>query len=168
MASVAGPPTPYQVHVKPPEFPDTATWPEIGHSCSTADGAFADPAVRLNQLTASLGPYGRFEAICGDSMYTPLRRIGALMTRPLRNRCVARPSSPATCQVVDRWVDGDGIKQVAVLPRCADAPGVTPCWSLADDASCRTTEQRLDISRGGAPVSAGLMTAIDCASTPLP
>ncbi len=168
VASVAGPPTPYQVHVKPPEVPDTADWPEIGHSCMTADGAFADPAVRLNQLTESLGPYGRFEAICGDSLYTPLRRIGALMTRPLRKACVARPSSPATCQVIDRWVDGDGIKQSAVLPRCADAPGVTPCWSLVDDASCRATEQRLDIDRGGAPVSAGLMTAIDCGSMPLP
>ena len=41
----------------------------------------------------ALGPYGRFEAICGDSMYTPLRRIAAMMTKPLRNSCVARPSS---------------------------------------------------------------------------
>jgi len=168
VASVAGPATPYQVHVRPPSFPDTADWPEIGHSCSTVDGGFADPAVRLNQLTESLGPYGRFESICGDSMYTPLRRIAATMTRPLRDACVSRPSSPPACQVVDRWTDGDGIKHAAVLPSCADASGITPCWSLVDDPSCRATEQHLAVDRGGASVPTGLMTAIDCASLPLP
>jgi hypothetical protein len=169
VASIAGPPTPYQVHVRPPDIPDSADWPEIGPSCTTADGASADPAVRLNQLTESLGPYGRFEPICGDSMYTPLRRIAVLMTRPLRDACVARPSTPAICQVVDRWVDDNGLKHAALLPSCAQAPGATPCWSLADgNRSCGTTEQHLEIARGGALVPAGLMTAINCVSMPLP
>ena len=71
--------------------------------------------------------------------------------------------------MVDRRVDDNGIKQIAVLSELRDASAVTPCWSLADgDRSCRTTEQHLEISRGDAPVPAGLMTAIDCGSTPLP
>jgi hypothetical protein len=167
VAAVAGPATPYQVRVTPAPFADQADWPEIGPSCTTADGGSADPAVRLNQLTESLGPYGRFEAICGDSMYTPLRRIAAALTKPLRNACVARPSSQAACQAVDRWVDGDGNKQATVLPSCAEAPGVTPCWSLTDgDRSCRATEQHFEIDRGVAPLPPGLMTAIDCAGMP--
>jgi hypothetical protein len=168
VAAVAGPPTPYQVRVKPPTQPDTADWPEIGHSCTTADGAFADPAVRLNQLAESLGPYGHFESICGDSMNTPLRRIASLLTRPLARACVARPSNQAYCQVVDRWIDGDGIKQVVELPRCIDAPGVTPCWSLADDSGCRPTEQLFTVDRGAGPVAEGLVSAINCDNPLLP
>ena len=164
VASVSGPPSPYQVHVKPPSTPDIADWPEIGHSCTTADGAYADPAVRLNQLAESMGPYGHFESICGDSMYTPLRRIAAVMTKPLARACVARPSVQAWCQVVDRWIDDDGIKQAVVLPRCVDAPGVTPCWSLTDDDGCRPTEQLFAVDRLDAPVPDGLMTAISCES----
>jgi hypothetical protein len=162
VATVAGPPTPYQVRVKPATIADTADWPEIGHSCTTADGASADPAVRLNQLTDTLGPYGHFESICGDSMYTPLRRIANLLTKPLARACVARPSTQAWCQAVDRWIDDNGGRQGAELPRCVDAPGVTPCWSLADDDGCRATEQLFTVERGDAPLPAGLVSAINC------
>jgi hypothetical protein len=162
VATVAGPPTPYQVRVKPATTADTADWPEIGHSCTTADGAAADPAVRLNQLTDTLGPYGHFESICGDSMYTPLRRIASLLAKPLARACVARPSMQAWCQAVDRWIDDNGVKQAAELPRCVDAPGVTPCWSLADDDGCRATEQLFTVARGDAPIPAGLVSAINC------
>jgi hypothetical protein len=168
VASVAGPPTPYQVRVKPPILADTADWPEIGHSCTTADGAFADPAVRLNELAETLGPYGHFESICGDSMFTPLRRIASMLTKPLARACVARPSMQASCQVVDRWIDADGIKQVTQLPRCIDAPGVTPCWSLTDDSGCRSTEQLFAVDRDDAAVPPGLMTAINCNNPLLP
>ena len=162
VATVAGPPTPYQVRVKPATTADTADWPEIGHSCTTADGASADPAVRLNQLTDTLGPYGHFESICGDSMYTPLRRIASLLAKPLARACVARPSMQAWCQAVDRWTDDNGVRQAAELPRCVDAPGVTPCWSLADDDGCRATEQLFTVERGDAPLPAGLVSAINC------
>jgi hypothetical protein len=168
VAAVAGPPAPYQVNVEPPAIGGDDPWPVIGHSCTAADGSFADPAVRLHQLTASLGPYGHFESICGPGAGGPLSRIAQLMTRPLAGSCVARPSSAATCQVVDRWVDGDGVKQAVVVPQCANTPGVTPCWSLVDDFHCATTEQMLSIDRGGAAMPAGLMTAIDCASMTLP
>ena len=56
VATVAGPPTPYQVRVKPPTIADTADWPEIGHSCTTADGASADPAVRCTSSPTRWGP----------------------------------------------------------------------------------------------------------------
>ena len=93
-------------------------------------------------------------------MYTPLRRIANLLTKPLARACVARPSMQAWCQAVDRWIDDNGVKQVAELPRCVDAPGVTPCWSLADDDGCRATEQLFTVERGGAALPAGLMSAI--------
>lgn len=168
VAGVAGPPAPYRVNVRTAPVPDEAPWPEIGHSCTTPDGIFADPAVRLNQVTQSLGPYGHFETICGDSMSTPLGRIATLMTKPLAGSCVPRPSSAETCQVVDRWVDATGAKAVAVVPRCADAPRVTPCWSLTDDAGCAYTEQLLIVDRGGVPLPDSLLAAIDCTGVALP
>ena len=167
VASVAGPPTPYQVNLTTPPISDDAPWPTIGHSCAGPGGIFGDPAVRLNQLTETLGPYGHFETICGDSMNTSLSHIATMMTKPLAFSCVARPASAAGCQVLDRLIDGSGGKAVTEIPPCAQT-GSGPCWSLVNDPSCLSTEQRLVVDRAGAPVPAGVMTAIDCTGAPLP
>jgi len=167
VASVAGPPTPYQVNLRASPISGDAPWPEIGHSCAGAGGIFADPAVRLNQLTDTLGPYGHFETICGDSMATPLSHVATMMTRPLAFSCVPRPASPASCQVLDRAVDADGRKLVSEVGACAPG-GSAPCWSLIDDPNCLPTEQRLVIDRAGAAVPDGVMTAIDCSGVALP
>jgi hypothetical protein len=69
--------------------------------------------------------------------------------------------------VVDRWTDAAGVKQVAVLPACSDPTATVPCWSLVDDAACGAGAERLQITRTGAPIPAGLMTAIDCSGKTL-
>jgi hypothetical protein len=101
-------------------------------------------------------------------MFTPMRRIASAMTKPLARSCVVRPSMQAWCQVVDRWIDGDGIMQAEVLPRCVDAPDLRPCWSLTNDSGCRSTEQLFTVERGDTTVPAGLMSAINCNNPLLP
>ena len=123
--------------------------------------------MRLNQLTETLGPYGHFETICGDSMNTSLSHIATMMTKPLAFSCVARPASAESCRVLDRLIDGSGGKAVSEIQACAQT-GSGPCWSLVNDPSCLATEQRLVVDRAGAPVPEGVMTAIDCTGAPVP
>ena len=45
---------------------DTGPWPEISHSCTAADGSFADPSVRTSQLVREFGANGLLLPICDD------------------------------------------------------------------------------------------------------
>jgi hypothetical protein len=165
VAAIAGPATPYTVTLRPAPVPDTGPWPTIQHSCGDPSGAgpFADPAVRIGQLTQSLGAHGTFESICNADFSAPLRDIATLMANPLGPACIPPPPAPGLgCTVVDRWTDAGGRKQAALLPACSDPAATLPCWSLIDDAACGAGAQRLQITRAGAAVPPGLMTAIDC------
>jgi hypothetical protein len=170
VATIAGPATPYTVTLRPAPVSDVGPWPAIQHSCgdaSIAGGPFADPAVRLTQLTQALGAHGSFESICNADLSAPLRDIATLMANPLGPACIPPPPAPGfSCTVVDRWTAG-GTKQVAVLPACSDPTATVPCWSLVDDAACGAGAERLQITRTGAPIPAGLMTAIDCSGKTL-
>jgi hypothetical protein len=163
VASIAGPPAPYEVALNPPPIPDTGGWPAIAHSCGDPGsvGVFADPAVRLAQVTQLLGPYGLFESICGDGGSMPLENIARRMTAPIDDPCVTRPPSGQDCRVVDRWIDPDGTKHAADLESCAGDVAAAPCWRLIDDAACPGA-QRLEVDRGGTAAPDGLMTAVDC------
>jgi hypothetical protein len=166
VATIAGPPTPYTVTLKAAPVADTGPWPFMAHSCgdpSAPDGIFADPAVRLNQVSQSLGAHGTFESICNGDMSGPLGDIATLMANPLGPACIPPPAAPGLgCTVVDRWTDGGGTHQATVLPACADPTATIPCWSLVDDAACGAGAQRLQVDRTGTTVPPGLMTAIDC------
>jgi hypothetical protein len=170
VATIAGPATPYTVTQRAAPVPDVGPWPTIQHSCGGegSPGGFADPAVRLSQLTQALGAHGTFESICNADLSAPLRDIATLMANPLGPACVPPPPAPGvSCTVVDRWTDAAGVKQVAVLPACSDPTATVPCWSLVDDAACGAGAERLQITRTGAPIPAGLMTAIDCSGKTL-
>ena len=165
VAALAGPTTPYTVTLRAAPVPDVGPWPTIQHSCGDPSGAgpFADPAVRIGQLTQSLGAHGTFESICNADFSAPLRDIATLMANPLGPACIPPPPAPGLgCTVVDRWTDAGGRKQAALLPACSDPAATLPCWSLIDDAACGAGAQRLQITRAGAAVPPGLMTAIDC------
>ena len=132
VASIAGPPSPYQVALQHAPIPDTGDWPSITASCGVnADGSvFADPAVRLAHMTRLLGPYGLFESICGDGSNMPLENIARRMTAPIDSPCVPLPSAGQSCRVVDRWIDPDGTKHAADVTSCLDDPAAVPCWRL--------------------------------------
>jgi hypothetical protein len=92
VAVISGPKTPYQVHWKAPSTADTSCgaascpWPEITHSCTTANGAFADPAVRLHDFARSFGSDGFLLSICDDfgpTMRTVGEEIGKRLGLPV-------------------------------------------------------------------------------------
>jgi hypothetical protein len=69
---IAGPTTPYIVTSAPASvMADPSPWPVIEHSCTAADGTYADPAVRLKQWANGFGGNGLFENICGGDL-TPV------------------------------------------------------------------------------------------------
>src|SRR6185436_17645272 len=73
VASIQGPPTPYGVHWKNSNAPDTSCttlscpWPEVTHSCTAADGSTGDPGVRTAQLAQAFGNNGVELSVCDDS-----------------------------------------------------------------------------------------------------
>jgi hypothetical protein len=126
---------------------------------------FADPAVRINELTASLGARGTFESICADQLAPPLQRVARAIVRPLATACIAYPPAPGYCRVVDRWIDAEGNPQAAELTLCG--PDLTaPCWDLVNDPACQFGSQRLHVTRDADSPSPDVMTAIDCGVSP--
>jgi len=164
LAAVTGPSTPYVVGLTPPTLDDPQMWPMVEHSCTAADGTFADPAVRLAQAVKAFGDHGLIASICGDTMGPVLQQISTQFSRPMATACV--PTPPATgpgCTVVDRSVADDGTLSATRVSSCADSAGAPPCWQLvSDDAACGVGNERLQVDRGGATVPSTLVTAIDC------
>jgi hypothetical protein len=167
LAAVTGPATPYLVGLAPAMVnTDPAQWPYVLHSCTAADGTYADPAVRLAQTVTAFGSHGLLSSICDDTMGPILRDIATRFSQPVGSACVATPNPAGPgCVVVDRFVDDSGNHTATRLPACADAGGATPCWSLvADTAACGPDAKKLDVDRGGVMVPSTLVTAIDCTS----
>jgi len=82
VAAITGPATPYTVTWKAPSTSDTSCgaascpWPVIAHSCTAAlDGSFADPAVRIIELTNQFGANGIVRSICSDDLAPALQSV---------------------------------------------------------------------------------------------
>jgi len=90
VAAITGPVTPYQVRWRPSiVVGDTSCgmascpWPQIEHSCTASDSSYANPAVRITQLTTAFGVNGFASSIC-DADFSPAlqqiaSRIGTLL-----------------------------------------------------------------------------------------
>ena len=96
---------------------DTGPWPEISHSCTAADGSFADPSVRTSQLVPSSGP----TACCFRSATTTsrprLQRIADKIIDRLSKPCIVgtvakRPGTTSDdCTVVSTSASSDARRQ---------------------------------------------------------
>ena len=82
VAAITGPAAPYKVLWKAPSTADTSCgaascpWPVIDHTCTTAvDGSFADPAVRIIELTNQFGANGIVRSICSDDLAPALQSV---------------------------------------------------------------------------------------------
>jgi len=90
VGAITGPATPYTVTWKNPSVVDTSCnaascpWPQIAHSCTSSDGSFADPAVRISDWVKAFGANGIVSSICDASFAPALQqiasRIGTLLT----------------------------------------------------------------------------------------
>jgi uncharacterized protein (TIGR03382 family) len=83
VGAISGPTTPYTVTWKNPSLMDTSCglsscpWPMIAHSCSSADGSFADPAVRIANWVSAFGANGIASSICDVNFAPALQQIAS-------------------------------------------------------------------------------------------
>jgi len=79
-AAIAAPAAPYTVRWRNrPIDGGTGLWPEISHSCTTPDGSFGDPSVRVTELVRQFGAHGLAASICDSEFASALQLIGQQM-----------------------------------------------------------------------------------------
>ena len=77
VASISGPVDPFSVVI------DQQTgFPSLQHSCSSANGVFGDPSVRIHQIVGSLGTHGMVPNVCQNSYADALSQIATLILTP--------------------------------------------------------------------------------------
>jgi hypothetical protein len=141
LAIIAGPPAPYTVGVHSAQLGNGSSerQPEIEHSCTAADGTYADPGIREAALVADLG--GKFQSICEDDFKPALQQIAAAITQKLELGCVGgnvtMVGGAPDCDVVLRTVSTGGSFRDRAIPYCdagtTSSTGTSPCWNLAVD-----------------------------------
>jgi hypothetical protein len=161
VAAITGAPSPYVVGWKAPSVDDTSCgaascpWPVIQHACTAADGSFADPAVRINELVSHFGANGTTLSICAADYSPALANIAGqiveYVTAPcIQGRIAKRPGTTREdCTVTDNTTG-------ASVPACADTNNSGTCWSLVAGANA---------CGGGVSVSVQgttLDTTVDC------
>ena len=177
VAAITGATQPYVVHWKNPTTPDSSCgaascpWPEISHSCTAADGSYADPSVRIAQFVNEFGPNGLTLSICDDTFAPSLNRIADLINQNLTPPCLTQAiadkpgTSDPDCTVVSHTPRDQGSPIDATVPYCGSNGGAPPCWRLVpstDPATC--TGQIVDISADPAVSTATAQNAtINCA-----
>ena len=83
VAAITGAPSPYVVRLEGAEHRGhvvrrrVCPWPVIAHACTAADGSFADPAVRINELVQPVRRQRPTLSICDDDFSPALSNIAA-------------------------------------------------------------------------------------------
>jgi hypothetical protein len=148
VASIQGPPTPYNVTWKTPTPVDTSCgasacpWPEIGHSCVASDGRFADPGVRTAQLVNAFGSNGLLLPFCDTDLGPALDRAATLINSLLGPPCITgallrNAAGGADCTVTEHYRNEAGAMVDKAVPSCFESGDLWPCWQLtAGSGSC--------------------------------
>ena len=168
VAAISGPESPYTVQWKAPKQTDVGPWPEISHSCTAADGSYADPSVRTTQLVREFGPNGLQLSICGDEFAPALMRIAEKISQFVAKPCITgqiakKPGTASDdCSVVSRSPNDSGQIVERPIPACADTGGAGPCWRLAPgEGTC--TAQTIDVVPDpAAPAPVWETAAVEC------
>jgi hypothetical protein len=149
LAIIAGPSAPYTVGVHTAQLDNGSTepQPEIEHSCTAADGTYADPGIRETALVYDLG--GIFLSICQDDFKPALQQIAENIAQKLEPQCirgnVTMVGGAPDCNVVLHPLSTGTSSKDQTLPYCdggtTSSTGTSPCWSLtADPDSCPGAE----------------------------
>jgi len=170
IAAITGPRTPYVVGWKQPSTQDTSCnangqscpWPMIQHSCTAADGNFADPAVRIGELADQFGENGRVLSICETDYSPALADIAGSVVAYVNEPCITGriATKPGTthldCTVTDNATG-------ATIPGCADTGGTGQCWSIRQSVTSACAGVSLAVQpdpNGTDPAPLG--TTVDC------
>jgi hypothetical protein len=169
MAAITGPKGPYRVHWKASEGnPAEGPWPEISHSCTAADGSYADPSVRVTELVEQFSGNGLMLSICDDEFAPALEVIAQKIEIFIKPPCIdgqvaTRPGTGAPDCTVVSHTRTNGTLVDSRVPSCADNGAAAPCWDLvAGQGTC--TGRTLKISSDPtAPPATSQDATVDCA-----
>jgi hypothetical protein len=137
LSVIAGPPSPYNVKLTTPVLADDPSfWPSIEHSCTAVDDSYADPGVRMKELTDAFGENGVFQTICGTSLEPASQRIAEEIGKRMEPACLigipdAQPGTPGfqpDCRVVDHFGSAFSGQTDVPLQTCLETKDVAPCW----------------------------------------
>jgi hypothetical protein len=158
VASVAGPSSPFAVRMSNDR-------PLLEPSCTSASGE-ADPAVRLNELTAGFGDHGAQVSICSDDLRARMAGVGRQLGTLLAGDCLWRPvrdvSSSGGVQPDCELFQESGEARTRV-PACGGGAG-QPCFELLADATrCPHGPQNLRLAvQRQAPAPPGATYVLEC------
>jgi hypothetical protein len=168
LAAVAAPTDPFLVVI------DQQTgFPSLVHSCTSGNGTFGDPAVRLGQVIQSVGNLGTFASICQDSYADAMSVIATKLRIALGPQCIegvltSPPDytkaviaadktflspSDIECTVEDiQYIGTPQQKTLRALPPCnlgGQASGA--CWAVVGDSAHCTQDShaRVVVCRNG-------------------
>ena len=148
LSAIAAPETPVVVAT------DQQTgFAELQHSCSSQNGTFGDPAIRIGQLVDAFGANGSTTSICNDSYADAMNVIASGLAGMARRQCVGAPlaSNGQALAVADgQIVDPAAIDCSVTLLENAGTPAqhattaVAPCgaentslcWRIVGDQAC--------------------------------
>jgi hypothetical protein len=164
---LAGPPSPYKVHLEQPTLTDDpAQWPAIDHSCAQNDGTFADPGIRVKELTDAFGANGIFQSICSASFVPAMERFAQEIGKKADGiPCFdgvpdGDPDAPGfqpDCEAID-FFDSTGS---VTLKSCAETGAVAPCWEVGPPTTaCPSGAVRIE--RGDQPTPGLEATMFTC------
>jgi hypothetical protein len=167
VSAIAAPVKPYSIN-----YVTSSTAGEnearIAHSCTRADGANGDPAVRMADFVGQFGSNGIMTSICDDSYAPALSQLGMAINRAFTSHCLdsavpdgdaVAPGIQARCDVVLHAPS----KPDQTIPTCDAATpqgGPQPCWYLTASTGCGSGVL-FSMNRSGA-TAAGETISIRC------
>jgi hypothetical protein len=178
VVSIQGPAIPYTVTWKQPSTSDTSCgaascpWPVIAHTCTAADGSFADPGVRTGELVQAFGANGLVLPICSADLAPSLDRAAMLINSLLEPGCITGliGENPTTgvpdCKVTEHYRNGSGSLIDKPVPACGDSAGAAPCWQLAKALTCGQGSLLNVSADPNVPAASGGTVSYDCARCP--
>jgi hypothetical protein len=159
-------------------------FPSLAHSCSSSNGTFGDPPIRIKQIVDSFGALGTITSICQNSYADAFGVIANLIGRQLGRQCVdgvlalapdftmpvpaIAPGSvvdPATvsCTVDDvQYIGTPMQKTLRTIQPCAQGGQQSgACWALVGDAMCNVSGAKVVVCRNGFNPSNAMMPCPD-------
>ena len=174
VAGITGPETPYERALEEAAATDDGgPWPEISHSCTAADGSFADPSVRTSQLVREFGANGLLLPICANDFAPALHAHRRQDHRPPDQAVHRRHRREAAGHHQRRLqrrqhvgqhdssgVSGQGIE--SVVRSCADTGGAGPCWQFVPGENTCTGQSVALVPDPAAPPPAWQSISVQC------
>lgn len=128
--------------------------PQMDHSCTQADGTYADPGVRI-KAWLDMFPGSILESICANDFRAAMMNIATVIGRALGAQCVPtniedKADGTPNCDVTKRTRTGSTNMDVPV-PFCnannalAGATMANPCWRFGQNNQCAGGTQVLEL-----------------------